>query len=396
MSTPVFTTLPTLCSGATEDSNITWRGLGFGLSTVRSVAAGAVKLKSVRTARGRWRHTSTPAQSATRPTAVAIALRRNARGLAAARARRVSPRAWSDATQGGGDQATSPTVTLRTLTREPYHCSKRGLTKTSRLVKRSRAQPATRCVTAVPRSSTPGAWPSRSRPPSPDRCSARISEGCVDQREPGRLHLDHQAVSLQEDVVVVAQWDAPLDRLVGREGAWLLEALVVAAATDLHGDRELVAVHGSRVLAGGGPRVRVPAVRLRVLRIDVDQLDDEVGVAAGGRCEQVGSHLARDREVVLERRAHEREDVRPPVHEALVLYLPGAPVAAGVRGRDRAAPVGHGMRRIRDVLAVRRADGGGGGGGPVEREGPVGVQIQARRLRLRRRPRRVGPPTVRA
>src|SRR5437870_538279 len=135
MSTPVFTTLPTLCSGATEDSNITWSGLGFGLSTVRTVAAGAVKLKSVRTARGRWRHTSTPAQSATRPTAVAIALRRNARGWAAARARRVAARARSEATQGGADQATSPTVTLRTLTRERYHCSKRGLTKTSRLVK---------------------------------------------------------------------------------------------------------------------------------------------------------------------------------------------------------------------------------------------------------------------
>src|SRR5438132_10434369 len=43
--------------------------------------------------------------------------------------------------------------------------------------------------------------------------------------------------------------------------------------------------HGSRVLAGGGPRVGVPAVGLRVIRIDVDQLDHEVGVAAGGRGE---------------------------------------------------------------------------------------------------------------
>src|SRR5256712_6631074 len=136
MSTPVFTTLPTLCSGATEDSNITWSGLGFGLSTVRSVAAGAVKLKSVRTARGRWRHTSTPAQSATRPTAVAITLRRKARGLAAARARRAAARAGSEANHGGGGHTTSPTVTLRNLTKESYHRSKRGLTKTSRLGER--------------------------------------------------------------------------------------------------------------------------------------------------------------------------------------------------------------------------------------------------------------------
>src|SRR2546430_12477554 len=57
-------------------------------------------------------------------------------------------------------------------------------------------------------------------------------------------------------------------------------------------------------------RVRVPAVRLRVLRIDVDQLDDEVGVAAGGRREQVRRHLARDREVVLERRAQDRKSTR--------------------------------------------------------------------------------------
>src|SRR5207247_5611309 len=61
----------------------------------------------------------------------------------------------------------------------------------------------------------------------------------------------------------------------------------------------------------------------------------------------------------------------------------------------RAAPVGHRMRRIRDVLAVRRA-ASGRAGGTVERERPVRVEIQARGLRFGRRPCRVGPPAVRA
>ena len=52
-STPVFTNLPSIWSGATDDSNITRSGAGFGLSAVKSVAAGAATLKSVRTARGR-------------------------------------------------------------------------------------------------------------------------------------------------------------------------------------------------------------------------------------------------------------------------------------------------------------------------------------------------------
>src|SRR2546430_16795782 len=114
MSTPVVTTLPTVRSGATEDSNTTRRGLGFGLSTVKSVAAGAVTLKSVRTGRERWRHNWSAVTRATEPTAAAIALRLNARRAAAAPARRAAPRARRNPTQGGWAQAPCPTVTLTT------------------------------------------------------------------------------------------------------------------------------------------------------------------------------------------------------------------------------------------------------------------------------------------
>ena len=68
--------------------------------------------------------------------------------------------------------------------------------------------------------------------------------------------------------------------------------------------------------------VVVPRVLLRVLRIDVDQLDDEVAVGAGGGGEELGGDLAGDDDVVIERRAHIGQHVGAMIDEALVGDFP--------------------------------------------------------------------------
>src|SRR5882724_2272223 len=143
----------------------------------------------------------------------------------------------------------------------------------------------------------------------------------VDEREPGRLYLNHQAVPLEKHVVAVAQRDLPLYGRVGGEGLRVLVAREVATAAHLHRDRQLVAVHRARVLVRRGASVGIPRVRLRVFRVHVDQLHHKVGIAAGGGCEQIGRYLSGDRQGVLERCAREGEDVGPLIDEPLILDL---------------------------------------------------------------------------
>src|SRR3989442_1050923 len=58
--------------------------------------------------------------------AVERALRRNARGSAAARARRAAPRARSAATHGGGAHITLATLKRTTLARDARTCARRA------------------------------------------------------------------------------------------------------------------------------------------------------------------------------------------------------------------------------------------------------------------------------
>ena len=82
-------------------------------------------------------------------------------------------------------------------------------------------------------------------------------------------------------MVVIAQRDVPT-RLAGSELAErLLVALKITAAAHLHRNRQFVSIQRLGVLAWLRAVIRIPGVLLRVLRIYVDQLDDEIAVASG-------------------------------------------------------------------------------------------------------------------
>ena len=112
----------------------------------------------------------------------------------------------------------------------------------------------------------------------------------------------------------------------------MLVTRVVPAPADLHRDRQLVAVDRPGILARFGPVLGVPGVLLRILRIGVDQLDDEVGIGPGGGGEEVRGQLTGHGQIVLQRCAYERQHVGPPIDEALVGSLPRPPVTGGIGG----------------------------------------------------------------
>lgn len=64
----------------------------------------------------------------------------------------------------------------------------------------------------------------------------------IDDREPGGLHLHHDAVSFEKYVVVIAQGNVPLLGMVGFEGLRMLVTMEEAAAADFHRDGQLISV----------------------------------------------------------------------------------------------------------------------------------------------------------
>src|ERR1700733_6114579 len=63
----------------------------------------------------------------------------------------------------------------------------------------------------------------------------------VVEREPAGLHLHHDAMAWQEDMVRRGQQEFVFERRVGRNGMRDREALTVAAAEDVRRDHQLVA-----------------------------------------------------------------------------------------------------------------------------------------------------------
>jgi hypothetical protein len=95
-----------------------------------------------------------------------------------------------------------------------------------------------------------------------------IDEGLgveVDEREPAALQLDHDAMTFFKAVSDLIHIKSDLGGLVGGEGFGLIIAVAEFAAEDFGTDQALVA----RVAAGVGE--------------DVDELDDQIGIGAGGR-----------------------------------------------------------------------------------------------------------------
>ena len=58
----------------------------------------------------------------------------------------------------------------------------------------------------------------------------------VDHGKPSRLHLDHHAMSFEEDVIVIPQRDVPLHWLIRDQRLRGLEAASITSPPDFHGD----------------------------------------------------------------------------------------------------------------------------------------------------------------
>ena len=120
-------------------------------------------------------------------------------------------------------------------------------------------------------------------------------------------------------------------------GSGVLEAVAIAAAEDFVDD------HGFGAIGR-----------------DVDQLDDPVGIGAGGGGEEVGLDVAGDGDVVVEYGGLELGEVLAAFDEALIFNEPGAPLGAGaVGGLDGAVAVGDRVGGVGNILG----DGEGGGNG---------------------------------
>src|SRR5208337_1384855 len=111
-------------------------------------------------------------------------------------------------------------------------------------------------------------------------------------------------MALEEDVIVIAERDGPLDGLVGREGLRVLVAGEIPPAANLHSDGELIAVERFRVLAGLGAFFGIPGIFLSVLGEDVDEFDDEIAVGSRSGSKKRCGERSGYNEIMIERRAH--------------------------------------------------------------------------------------------
>ena len=102
----------------------------------------------------------------------------------------------------------------------------------------------------------------------------------VVEGEPAGLDLDHEAVAGEDDVVGYREGELVWEGFTGFDGAGGFEAFAVTAAKDVGRDHELVAAHFG--LAGD------------LVGIEVDELDDPVGIGTGGGGDQVGDGFAAD------------------------------------------------------------------------------------------------------
>src|SRR5215475_12660994 len=100
----------------------------------------------------------------------------------------------------------------------------------------------------------------------------------VDHREPGALHLNHDPVSLQEDVVVGWESDLVTRHRIWRNRLGLLEAVAVAPAQYIARNHQLKAAH-----------LRIGLI---LLRININELHDPITVRACGRGKEVGDYLS--------------------------------------------------------------------------------------------------------
>ena len=108
----------------------------------------------------------------------------------------------------------------------------------------------------------------------------------VIEREPARLHLHHDAVTRQKDMVRRRQSKAIKQRFVRHDRLWRFQTLPIASAENVGRDHQLKAAHGR--------------LHSDFVAIDIDQFDHPIGITAAGRGDQVRDRLSAN----LQRRPH--------------------------------------------------------------------------------------------
>ena len=162
----------------------------------------------------------------------------------------------------------------------------------------------------------------------------------VDDREPRGLYLHHQAVAFKKSIIVIAQRNFPplwLDSLAG------LGLLVAVEDSGRDVPPLLWVVH---IRSWSSRRRYLPlrcSALLRFLRIDIDQLHDEVASLCRRwrRTEWLRSLRSRPHrgpEAHLQRSARPDDDPRNAGRP-----LPRISIPAGVGGGDRARTIGYGF-----------------------------------------------------
>ena len=199
------------------------------------------------------------------------------------------------------------------------------------------------------------------------------------QREPRALHLHHDAVPLLEAIRLRRNMHRVLEHPIGRDRLRMVECGPIAAAHDFSRDHQLVTAHSPVALGG--------------VRVDIDEFDHPIGVAARRRREQPRAQIAGDHEVFLQRLRAPHENIRPSFDEPLIHRLPLIPLrSARVRHLDGSRPVGHRMGRIGN----ERIGGRAGDGRLVERKPPVCVEVEVLCGRCARRPGVEPAPAIRS
>src|SRR5436190_20053053 len=91
----------------------------------------------------------------------------------------------------------------------------------------------------------------------------------VNNRKPGTLYLDHNPVTFFKHMIDIVEINYKLFGFIRYKRRWLAEAFPEAAPEYFHGNRELVATHRQR-----------PGL----VRINIDQFYDPVGISRAGAC----------------------------------------------------------------------------------------------------------------
>ena len=145
-------------------------------------------------------------------------------------------------------------------------------------------------------------------------CGSDLHEGlriAIDQGEPGALDLDHDRVAGPECVRDVLETEADRSWLVGHE--WLGRGKTVAKPATHHiaADKLLVATQWNRWAPDAGSR--------EVGGVNVNQLDDPVGIRSGRRDKKTNLNRSHQRQVPFQRGGLVDQHVGPARGEPLIL-----------------------------------------------------------------------------